>query len=313
MNRNELLNLKDKSKNLLNDFKRLASNFNFLKYFDALNLDETYYDYFDSGIILSDREIVLDIMNNVDINKITFSNIQFLISSSRLSNFSKYLGGSVDIDKVVDFYKDYEASCMNNSYLFLVNVDLILAFKDAYVLKDLYNNFYCNCIYGYFEDDSILSKNSYKNARSSIDIYSCNGSGDLYESTIIGRLMTNYMTENSIEYNKHIMNAFLSLYLYKGSDFDSDDICVPFIFVNRDGKYFIYREIDNLIYDVSKYFESFISFNSNSPLIPVLSSESNYLVDSFPDLFLSAHRGEKVNYNKSIFTYVISNAENLDI
>lgn len=313
MNRNKLLNLKDRSKNLLNNFKRLISDFNFLKYFDVLNLNERYYDYFDSGIILSDREGIVNIVNSIDINKITFSNIQSLLSNSKLSNFSKYLGGSVDIDKVVDFYKDYEVSCMNDSYLFLVNIDLILAFKDVYVLKDSISDFYCNCIYGYFKDDNILSKNFYENVTSSIDIYSSNGIGDLYEITIIGKLMANYMEENNIEYNKYIMNAFLSLYLYKGIDFDSDDICVPFIFLKRDGKYFIYREIDNLIYDVSQYFDSFISFNVNSPLIPVLSSDGNYLVDSFPDLFLSAHRGEKVNYNKSIFAYVISNVENLDI
>ncbi|MEM4483495.1 MAG: hypothetical protein QXS19_06230, partial [Candidatus Methanomethylicia archaeon] len=87
------------------------------------------------------------------------------------------------------------------------------------------------------------------------------------------------------------------------------ELCVPLVLISHKDRYYVYRYVDSFVLDVTDYFDRVLDFNSNSPLVPVLSSKSNYFVDNFPEVFLSAKVGERVSTIESLFEFDMNNVD----
>lgn len=295
---------------VIDGFISRVKTFNLSKYLESFNINkDTYYGYLDSGFILNIRGV----KNDIKVNNISFSLIKNIIYESSFVSFSRYFVGDSDIGDLVQVYKDYEDYVLKNSYTFFVYKDIIFSYSKSYLLirNEFEYDMYCNCVYGNFHDMGNLSysNDSFKDNRN-IRIISTGGDSELYKDTVVGIIMYKYMIDNNVSFNEYLLNAFLSFYLYISyGDKEKDDLCIPLILVSREGKYYLYRGIDNFMMDITDYFDRVLNFNSNSPLVPVLSSKSEYFIDSFPEVFLSAKAGERVSGVESLFVFDMSNID----
>lgn len=309
------MNLKSETNDLrlyyekvIDSFISKVKTFNLFKYLESFNIDkDTYYGYLDSGVILNIRGV----KNDIKVSNTSFSLIKNIISESSFASFSRYFSGDLDIEDLVKVYKDYEDYALKNRYAFFVYKDIIFSYSKSYLLTryEFEYDVYCNCVYGYFNDIGNLSySNDLSKDSRNIKIVSTGGDSELYKDTIVGIMMYKYMIDNSISFNGYLLNAFLSFYLYSVyGDKEKDDLCIPLVLINHEGKYYVYRDIDNFVIDITDYFARVLDFNSNSPLVPILSSKSEYFIDSFPEVFLSAKVGERVNTIESLFGFDMSN------
>lgn len=295
---------------LTDRFISKVKTFNLSKYLESFNINkDTYYGYLDSGIILNIRGIKSDIK----VNNVSFSLIKNIISESSFVSFSRYFVGDSDIGDLAQVYKDYEDYVLKNRYTFFVYKDVMFSYSKSYLLikHEFEYDVYCNCVYGHFHDIGNISysKDLSRDNRN-IRIISTGGDSELYKDTIVGIMMYKYMVDNNISFNEYLLNAFLSVYLHSAyGDKEKDDLCIPLTLINHEGKYYVYRDIDSFMIDITDYFDRVLDFNSNSPLVPVLSSKSEYFIDSFPEVFLSAKLGERVNTIESLFGFDMSNVD----
>lgn len=295
---------------ILDDFISRIKVFNLSKYLDDLNINkDTYYRYLDSGFILN----IKGARNNASINNISFSMVKSVISESSFSALSRYFVGELDAEDLMRVYKDYEDYVMNNRYTFFVYKDIIFSYNRSYLLTkyEFEYDIYCNCVYGYFNDTGkVFYGEALSNDRQNIRIISTGGDSELYKDVIVGIVLYKYMVDNNISFNKYLLNAFLSFYLYIAyGQKESDELCVPLVLISHKDRYYVYRYIDGFVVDVTDYFDRVLDFNSNSPLVPVLSSKSNYFVDNFPEVFLSAKVGERVSTIESLFEFDMNNVD----